>query len=113
MRFLLDENIHRKLLKFFHNLGHDATFVAKGTSDATIITLAKSEDRIIITHDTDFTDTDRYSLNSHCGIIVVRINSLYQDVIKKQLQKFMASPDGEFKNPEVFTVFDDSITKLS
>lgn len=58
MRFLVDENLPRKLSKFLENLGYEVLDVAKtsyrGSSDETLWELADKEQFIIITRDLDF-----------------------------------------------------------
>lgn len=58
MRFLLDEAIQHRLADHLAEAGHDATHVVRiglaGASDPEVLALAATEDRILITTDTDF-----------------------------------------------------------
>lgn len=94
MRFILDENIHSELLPWLQSLKTDARIVAKGTDDRTLAMQAKTESRIIITHDTDFAKTRNHPIDSHAGVILIRINSLYFDkttvALKRVFEQFSA-----------------------
>jgi predicted nuclease of predicted toxin-antitoxin system len=99
MRFLLDENIHAKLGKFLRSCGHDARPVDKRIDDRTLALHAKEEERIIITHDKDFADHHKHPQDSHCGVILVRINSVYLEVTKQKVVELLEQiPEDRLKN---------------
>ena len=58
LKYLADENIDTAIIEFFRNEGYDFRDVfqenLRATDDRTIIQKAKTLNRIIITHDTDF-----------------------------------------------------------
>jgi predicted nuclease of predicted toxin-antitoxin system len=58
VRFLLDEAIQHRLADHLAAAGHDATHVVRiglgGSSDPEVLARAATEDRILITTDTDF-----------------------------------------------------------
>ena len=58
MRFLVDENLSPRLSESLNGLGHDAVHVAelglKSASDSEILERALTEDRIVLSADTDF-----------------------------------------------------------
>jgi predicted nuclease of predicted toxin-antitoxin system len=58
VRFLLDEAIQQRLADHLAEAGHDATHVVRiglaGASDPEVLARAATEDRILITTDTDF-----------------------------------------------------------
>ena len=57
MKFIVDENISHRTIKFLKELGYDVKGVSehlKGSDDETIISLAIEEDRFVITLDFDF-----------------------------------------------------------
>jgi len=60
MRFLVDEDVPRKLLTTLVHAGHDAIRVERSASDAAIALQAQHESRILITRDKDFTNTAFY-----------------------------------------------------
>ena len=85
MRFLIDENVHRGLLSFLSGLGHDAKLSPKGLSNGKVLTLAVSEKRALITHDTDFA-VHNTILSHHEGIILVKIPPRNFDALKSAVK---------------------------
>jgi predicted nuclease of predicted toxin-antitoxin system len=113
MRFLLDENIHAKLGKYLESHGHDIAKVAKSLNDLEVAELSKSEQRIILTHDSDFTNTDLHPLNSHYGVIVIKINSLYLDKVKSALNNLFAKIPPDQIQGGLFLLFEDEFFNLA
>jgi len=74
MRFLIDENVNKKLIRWLLDNGHDATRIPAGTKNGKVIEFGRSESRILITHDHDFADTLRYPPEKHAGIILIEIH---------------------------------------
>ncbi len=77
MKFILDENLPKTLfdiLKNQHKL--DVRRVISGSRDEEIIKLARLQKRILLTLDTDFSNTLQYPLKMSPGIIVFRLKEL-------------------------------------
>lgn len=55
LRFLLDENVHKELGLSLKLEGFDVVFSPKGISNGKLATFSKSESRMLITNDSDFT----------------------------------------------------------
>jgi predicted nuclease of predicted toxin-antitoxin system len=112
MRFPADENVSAKLLVFLRSLGHDVRSVAKGTADPEITAQAKTESRMILTHDTDFANTDEYPASSHAGILLIRINPLFVEQATAALRKlFAAVSDAELPGRS-FLVFEETFVEF-
>ena len=77
MRFKTDENLPVEVARLFTSHGHDAKTVEEqglgGTTDPEVAEACRSEDRILVTLDTDFSDIRQYPPGSHPGIIVFRV----------------------------------------
>ena len=73
MRFLLDEDVPRKLLTTLLRAGHDAIRVEPSTPDAAIADRARREGRILVTLDKDFTNTALYA-PAHVTIVHIHIH---------------------------------------
>jgi predicted nuclease of predicted toxin-antitoxin system len=88
MKFLLDQNIERRLAAFLRQLGHDVTIISvdypAGLLDDKILALAYQERRILLTNDrSDFGELIfRYS-HSHYGVILFR-HMRSGDILMKQ-----------------------------
>lgn len=88
MRFLIDENVHQGLVLFLKELGHDARRSPKGISNGEVLSLSISEDRILITHDTDFSKDE--IIQGHPGIALLRIPPRDLEVLKTALSNLLA-----------------------
>lgn len=53
-RFLLDENVHRGLLKFLESQGVDVCSSPKGAVNGTVAALSKEGKLVLVTNDSDF-----------------------------------------------------------
>ena len=77
MRFKSDENLPRELSQILRSAGHDAVTVGdqrlSGSSDAHLFQVCTTENRTLLTLDTDFADIRQYSPGSHSGIVVFRL----------------------------------------
>ncbi len=112
MRFLADENIHAKLLPFLRSVGHDVSSVVNGTEDPGVAAQAKSESRILLPHDMDFSNTDQYPASSHAGVMLIRINSLHLEKIKASLSNLLAKvPEAEVPG-RFWLVFEENFVEL-
>jgi predicted nuclease of predicted toxin-antitoxin system len=75
-RFKLDENLPRDAETLLRKAGHDVRTVFDehlgGTHDPRVFDAARSEDRILVTFDLDFSDIRLYPPDSHRGIWLLR-----------------------------------------
>lgn len=60
-RFLLDENVKKRLLLFLASKGFDAAFAPKGTKNGRLAELCKSGRMVLVTNDTDFTNQESFN----------------------------------------------------
>jgi predicted nuclease of predicted toxin-antitoxin system len=77
MKFLLDQNIERRLAPFLKQLGHESKIVSvdypPGLLDDKVLEVAYQERRILITNDrSDFGELIFRFHKSHCGVILFR-----------------------------------------
>jgi predicted nuclease of predicted toxin-antitoxin system len=80
-KFLLDENIERRLALFLKRQGYDIKTIGydypKALRDKDILSIAVQENRILITSDyTDYYDLIFHRGLPHCGVIILRLNTL-------------------------------------
>ena len=79
MKFKIDENLPIEIAALFEKHGHDATTVFQeqlvGAPDSRIATVCRSENRTLVTLDTDFCDIRTYPPKDFEGIIVLRLES--------------------------------------
>jgi predicted nuclease of predicted toxin-antitoxin system len=77
MRFLIDENVGSSVARWLAASGHDIFSVydqARGIDDLTVMDLARSEHRIVITADKDFGENVFRQHIPHCGIVLLRLD---------------------------------------
>jgi predicted nuclease of predicted toxin-antitoxin system len=91
MKFLVDENISHRTLKFLKELSYDVKGVPehlKGSDDETIVNLAIEDDRFVITLDLDFGRIYYFSKREGVGIIVLRIRLPTVERVNPVLENF-------------------------
>jgi len=97
IKFLADENIPLGVTRFLRDRGFDVKEVGgagiAGASDDAIMTLARKEERIILTSDKHFANILTYQPNSHHGIIRIRIHPPLIDDIIRALDQLMKKFD--------------------
>ena len=81
MKVKVDENLPRDAADLFREAGHDAVTVGDeglgGRPDATIASLVRREERVLVTLDLDFSDVRAYPPEHYAGLVVLRLD--YQD----------------------------------
>ena len=98
MRFLADENIAHSVTDAIRHAGNDILAVQKwrsGADDADVAWKARSENRIILTHDQDFAQ-------HHCsggpGIILLRLDTCTPSTVAKRLLQVLGQfPEETFR----------------
>jgi hypothetical protein len=74
MRFLVDENVRREVGSWLRTLGHDVAAAPSGLPDPQVLKLARTQRRILITHDAEFANILRYPPTTHRGIIRLKFH---------------------------------------
>ena len=70
-KFLIDENVRHGLYQFLKRKSIDVKLVVKGSSDKELARISKSEKRILITNDEDFSE---YTKDKIYSVIWLRIS---------------------------------------
>ncbi len=77
MRFLLDESAEFRIATFLSLAGHDVTAIAHdyphALSDHDVLAIARNEDRVLITNDSDFGELIFRQHLTHAGVIFFRL----------------------------------------
>lgn len=121
MKFLLDENLSKKLALFLSQMGHAVLRIRKinpGINDYLVLELALSKDSILITADKDFGELVFKEKLVHCGIILLRIQNESPGNTIKAIQRLIlqfneiknhfvviSEKEGQFQiriNPRIF-----------
>jgi len=76
-QFKIDENLPVEIAALLVRAGYDTKTVneqlLQGAADSRIIDVCKSENRILVTLDTDFSDIRTYPPEEYAGIVVLRV----------------------------------------
>ncbi|HEC35337.1 MAG TPA: hypothetical protein ENI39_02245 [Anaerolineae bacterium] len=93
--FLADENISPETANFLEELGFPCHSLRRNgprrLSDSEIITLAKQESRVILTHDLDFGEIYYLAEKGTIGILVLRLRHQTVEWVNDVLQRFLTS----------------------
>lgn len=87
---LVDENVHRDVVAYLRDAGHDVRTVADlgliGHADIEIIRVSVSQNRIVLTHDSDFGTLAVASEESVVGLVYVRPGHILPSFTVQTLQ---------------------------
>lgn len=93
MQFKIDENLPIEIAELLINARHDAKTIndqqLQGARDPLLINLCKSENRVLVTLDTDFSDIRTYPPQDFSGIIVLRVGSQAKHHVIKVFQRII------------------------
>ena len=77
MRFLVDESAGRSVVELLREAGHDVSAVHEtvpGARDAAILSLASSEERVLVTDDKGFGELVFRTSQTHRGVLLLRLH---------------------------------------
>ena len=89
MRFLIDEDVDVRIIRLLRSLGHDAKRVPSGTLNGAVIRFAAEENRILISRNADFTNTETFPPSKYPGIIHLDIHPPRFNRIASPLKAFL------------------------
>lgn len=91
--FLADENISPESADHLEALGYSChSLLREGPrriSDSEIVAIARSEGRIIITHDLDFGEIYYFAADGEVGVIVLRLRHQTVEAVNDVLERFL------------------------
>ena len=108
MQFKIDENLPIEVAELLINAGHNAKTVneqqLQGVRDPILIDACKSENRVLVTLDTDFTDIRAYPPQEFSWIIVLRVGSQAKQHVIKVFQNIISLFQREPLNQHLWIV---------
>lgn len=113
MRFLVDQNVPRAVVKGLREEGHDVTWAETshpGADDEVLLKRAQEEGRVILTFDTDFgTLAFHRDLPASAGIILFRLTLVSPSAVAETVRETIHSRNDWEKH---FSVVDDSQIRM-
>jgi len=95
MRFLLDESVEYRLAGMLADQGHDVTAIARdyphGIPDEQVLSIAKIEERILLTNDSDFGELIVRHRQAHAGVIYFRLPAATVQLKFERLQNVLVA----------------------
>ena len=108
MQFKIDENLPIEIAELLTNASYDAKTVneqqLQGTRDPLLMDVCKSEGRVLVTLDTDFSDIKAYPPQEFSGIIVLRVGSQAKQHVIKVFQRIIPLVQQEPLNQHLWIV---------
>lgn len=89
LKFLLDENVKTELYKFLESEGLDVVLAPRGFSNGKLAAMSKSEERILVTNDSHFTDSELFPEEKIFSIIWLRISQDKPESLLKEFSKLL------------------------
>lgn len=89
MKFLADENVKRRLANFLLERGYEVKFIPKGSTDLEVAKIAKGEGRILLTHDSDFSNTLAFPPSEYSGIIIFKVHPPTFSKLREALESLL------------------------
>ncbi len=74
IKFLADENVDARLVKFLSGKNIDIKYSSKGLRNSKLFSIACEENRVLLTHDKDFMNILLTSDQTFPGIVIIRIH---------------------------------------
>ncbi len=98
MKFLADESFDFRLMRALQTRGHDVITVsdhAPGADDATVMRLAASQNRVLLTEDKDFGWLVYVSGLPACGVILLRCPEVKREEMQRKLAELISKHAAE------------------
>lgn len=115
MKLLADLHIAPATVDFLRRLGHDVVRVSEvlpaNASDATIVTFAAGQQRVILTQDLDFAGIIALGRRTHPSVVSLRLSSSRIERVNAVLAKVLPAVEAELIAGAVVSV-EDTRTRL-
>jgi len=89
IKFLFDENVDHRLLKFLKRQNVDIILKSKGLANGELADFSISEKRVFVTNDEDFLDSKIYSRSKIFSVVWLRIQQNEIESAKSSFSKLL------------------------
>jgi len=97
-KFLLDENVHARLLTSLERKDIAIEAVGKGEKDATIAQQTRKEQRVLITNDSDFIRPEKYGKGDIYAVVWLRIPQRDVESLTSSFEQFLRQYEGSIQD---------------
>lgn len=113
-KFLLDENVKKELLQFLKK-DFDAVFKQKRLSNGKLAEFSKSEQRILVTNDNDFINSEQFPKEKIFSVVWLKIPQDELETLLKSFSKLLRETKSEDFEGNLITLYegDSKIESLS
>ena len=91
LKFILDENVKKRLERFLKSKTFDTVFVPKGTVNGALAALSLSEGRVLVTNDSDFAKSEKFPKEKIFGVVPLRIAQDEPEALLLAFEHLLAS----------------------
>jgi predicted nuclease of predicted toxin-antitoxin system len=113
LKLKIDENLPAECAVLLHNAGYEADTVADerlaGAEDAVIASRSRSDERVLVTLDLDFSNVRAYPPAEHAGIIVLRPHRQDKRTVLALIDRLVLSLSNRTPAGELWIVEPDRI----
>lgn len=113
MKFLLDMGISPGAAAFLRRIGHDAIHLSEQglgrLPDADVLTKARTERRIVLTHDLDFADLLAASGADLPSVVLFRLSDMRPSSIERRLVRLLENYASDLEQGAIVSVSDRQI----
>ncbi len=114
MKAKLDENLGNRAIDLFRESGHEVSTVfgqnLGGTSDEILIETCRTEERVLVTLDLDFSNVLRFPPREYAGIVVLRLpHPIELAAIRQRIRVLLQAAEGEELSGRLWIVEQDRI----
>ena len=107
MKFLLDENVKKELLKFLKQKGFDVIFKPKELSNGVLTEFSKLEQRALISNDRHFTDSSRFPKEKIFSVVWLRIPQNESELLFESFSKLLKEIKSEDFKGNLIKLYED------
>jgi predicted nuclease of predicted toxin-antitoxin system len=114
LKVKLDENLGNRTIELFKDHGHEVATVTDqglgGASDDELIEACRTEERVLVTLDLDFSNVLRFPPERYDGIVVLRVpHPVELAIIRDRVRVLLAASEGEDLTARLWIVEQDRV----